>query len=102
MPIRPENKHLYPANWKDIRAQILDRAAHCCEWCSIPNYSYREKTKIVLTIAHLDHDPTNNDPSNLKAGCQKCHLGHDREHHKIMRSLNRYVDRERAGQGRLL
>lgn len=38
--------------------------------------------KIVLTIAHLDHDITNNDPSNLKALCQKCHLNYDKDHHR--------------------
>lgn len=38
--------------------------------------------KIVLTIAHLDHDITNNDYSNLKALCQRCHLAHDKEHHR--------------------
>lgn len=39
-------------------------------------------TKIVLTIAHLDHDITNNDPANLKALCQKCHLNYDKDQHK--------------------
>lgn len=38
--------------------------------------------KIVLTIAHMDHDITNNKYSNLKALCQKCHLNHDKEHHR--------------------
>ena len=37
---------------------------------------------IVLTIAHLDHDVTNNEFSNLKALCQKCHLYLDRDLHK--------------------
>lgn len=37
---------------------------------------------IVLTIMHLDHDTTNNDYSNLAAGCQKCHLNYDLKHHK--------------------
>jgi len=37
---------------------------------------------IVLTIAHLNHDTTNNDYSNLKAMCQLHHLRHDLEHHK--------------------
>jgi hypothetical protein len=36
---------------------------------------------IVLTIAHLDHNIENNDYSNLKALCQKCHLDYDKEHH---------------------
>jgi len=38
--------------------------------------------KIVLTIAHLDHDINNNDYGNLKALCQRCHLNYDKEHHK--------------------
>lgn len=37
--------------------------------------------KVVLTIAHLDHDVKNNDYSNLAALCQKHHLAHDKEHH---------------------
>lgn len=41
-----------------------------------------KEIKIVLTIAHLDHDITNNDPSNLKALCQKCHLNYDKDHHR--------------------
>lgn len=42
-------------------------------------------TKIVLTIAHLDHDTTNNEYSNLKALCQKCHLSLDKELHMANR-----------------
>lgn len=37
MPIKPENKARYPANWADIRAAILARANHCCEQCKVPN-----------------------------------------------------------------
>jgi len=32
---------------------------------------------IVLTIAHIDHNPRNNSPENLKALCQQCHNRHD-------------------------
>jgi streptomycin 6-kinase len=41
MPIKPENKGRYPANWKDIRAAILERAGNCCEWaaCGVANRS---------------------------------------------------------------
>jgi ribosomal protein S14 len=35
-------------------------------------------TKIVLTVAHLDHNESNNNHENLKALCQRCHLQHDR------------------------
>ena len=38
-------------------------------------------TRIVLTIAHKDHDIANNDDGNLAAWCQRCHLAHDRELH---------------------
>lgn len=38
-------------------------------------------TRVVLTIAHLDHVPENCDPSNLRALCQRCHLAYDAEHH---------------------
>lgn len=34
-------------------------------------------TKVVLTIAHLDQQPEHNDPSNLRALCQRCHLTYD-------------------------
>jgi 5-methylcytosine-specific restriction endonuclease McrA len=37
MPIKPENKARYPANWKEIRERILRRALHCCEQCAAPN-----------------------------------------------------------------
>lgn len=38
--------------------------------------------KVVLTVAHLDHNILHNEFSNLKALCQKCHLDYDKEHHK--------------------
>lgn len=37
MPIRPENKARYPADWKQIRARILARAGNCCERCKAAN-----------------------------------------------------------------
>lgn len=33
---------------------------------------------VILTVAHLDQEPTNHEPSNLAALCQACHLAHDR------------------------
>lgn len=37
MPIKPENRHRYPANWQAIRARILSRAGNACEKCKAPN-----------------------------------------------------------------
>jgi hypothetical protein len=42
--------------------------------------------RIVLTISHRDHDPTNNDPENLRALCQRCHLRYDAAHHARTRA----------------
>ena len=109
MPIKPENRKLYPKNWREIRQRILKRAGNRCEFCGAPNHAYGFRdpdgvfhewdpfeggptrlselpavrwVRIVLTIAHLDHDPTNNDPENLKALCQQCHNRWDAEHRK--------------------
>lgn len=45
-----------------------------------------KRIKVVLTIAHLNHDITDNRQENLKALCQKCHLTYDKEHHKQSRA----------------
>jgi len=49
MPIKPENRHRYPANWKDIRQQILARARHRCEECDLLNHTigYRHKGEFI-------------------------------------------------------
>lgn len=36
---------------------------------------------IVLTVAHLDHQPENCAPENLRAWCQRHHLAYDHRHH---------------------
>lgn len=35
----PMNRSLYPANWKEIRARIMERAQNKCEWCGMPHYA---------------------------------------------------------------
>lgn len=44
---------------------------------------------VILTVAHLDHDPTNNDLDNLRALCQRCHNRHDIPHRKQTRAKTR-------------
>ena len=51
-------------------------------------------TVIVLTIAHLDHQPENCDPANLRALCQRHHLAHDQDHHRANAQATR---RAKAG-----
>lgn len=93
----------YPSNWKtEIRPRILAREKHRCKWCMVANGSDLPKScckesifdergkccscgkrrpRVVLTIAHLDHDTTNNAADNLAALCQKCHLRYDAKFH---------------------
>lgn len=118
MPIKPENKSLYPKNWKEIVAKVRERSGNKCEWpgCECVNGSDGVRypdgrfnrldppfpevdphgtwfdrdfwevdgaklIHVVLTTAHLDHDPTNNDLSNLRHWCQYHHLRYDAKHH---------------------
>ena len=47
-------------------------------------------TYVVLTCAHLDHDPGNNAPRNLAALCQRCHMLHDGVEHRRSRWWNAF------------
>ena len=90
MPIRPEEKKRYPKNWKDIRKKILDRAGNKCEFCGVENYAIRENgSRVVLTVAHLDHTPEHCEPENLRALCQKCHNTYDGKHRAETRKQTR-------------
>jgi hypothetical protein len=88
----------YPQNWKQIVAEILNRAQneHGQEQCEChgeclkhhgrceeinhtwPKYRRRKgKVKIRFTIAHLCHTPKCDDKSHLRAMCEPCHLIYD-------------------------
>ena len=119
MPILKENKHLYPANWKELSDKAVIRAGYKCQQCGVENYALGGRHKgefyyaipkgekmlslewpkpgemwwcsgldvqlriirIILTVAHMDHDPANCKAENLKALCQRCHLRYDQQHH---------------------
>ena len=55
--------------------------------------------RIVLTVAHLNHDPTDNREENLKALCQRCHLRYDAKLHQAEAAKTREKKRnERAAK----
>lgn len=108
----PVNYKLYPADWNDvIRPAILKRDNYKCKSCFAGQRAqgYRDSKKrfvecdqfmliwakangkkiitIHLSIAHLDQDITNNDPSNLAAFCQQCHNRHDAQQRAFKRSI---------------
>ncbi len=126
MPIRPENKDRYPANWPQISLEVRQRAGWKCEECGVPDgqlggrlpsglwcpaarwdhpadrpvsgiegwcdgpaafpiesFQIRLRiVQIVLTVAHMDHQPENCDRANLKALCQRCHNLYDAPHRR--------------------
>lgn len=123
MPIRPENKELYPENWDEISLRIREEAGQKCEWCKKPNSqivccaaggfwwddeaeAWRDKqgkifpgtppaggwrrVRVILTVAHLNHDPSDCRRENLRALCQSCHLTYDAAHHAETRRKNKY------------
>lgn len=51
------------------------------------------RTFVVLTVAHLNHNPRDNCDGNLRALCQSCHLNHDRLHHKDTRAARKDSNR---------
>jgi 5-methylcytosine-specific restriction endonuclease McrA len=127
MPIRPDLKHYYGAQWRtQIRPRILERDGHRCKFCGKPDRTavrqviengsmwwslFQETTwtdqtgekssadaskfrdiktvRVVLTVAHLNHNPADNRTENLAALCQWCHLNYDKEHHANTRAMRK-------------
>lgn len=121
MPIRPDLRPLYKTPEARAAFQACrDRAGNQCQHCGARGGSTykaecrcdagstREGTtcprckgsgirrvRVVMTVAHLDHAPTNNRADNLAHLCAACHLRHDAEHHAESRRAARDA---RAGQ----
>lgn len=87
MPIRPENRARYPKTWAETSRRLrFERAGGRCECtgqCGLHagrrcierhgEPAVYARGKIVLTVAHLDHQPENCDDANLLVCCQRCH-----------------------------
>lgn len=113
MPISAERMKLYPGGsirsreWRDLRTTIMERSSYRCEGtdmhpdCRALNNADHPETgsMVVLTVAHMDHNPLNNDHGNLRALCQRCHLKWDAKHHaanaaKTRRAKSAQIDME--------
>lgn len=99
MPIRPENRARYPKDWQRVVERIRTRSGGRCEFrldhfnsvytaktpkvrtkrCSARNGKPHPLTgsMVVLTVAHLNHQPEDNRDGNLLHGCQRCHNTYD-------------------------
>lgn len=99
----PMNLADYPTNWRAISKRIrfgraggrcecrgecgTDHRGRCAELHGMSPESFGGRM-VVLTTAHLDHDTQSDDPGNLRAMCQACHLRYDRERHAETRARN--------------
>ena len=90
MPIRADLRQHYGPAWRAICRTRCEAAGWRCEWCGAANDQPPPKTskRVVLTVAHLNHDPADNRPENLRALCQPCHLHHDAAQHRRSRAAN--------------
>ncbi len=89
MPLDYANYH---PKWRLISRLIrLRRAGNRCEWCGAACGDPHPVTrsKVVLSVAHLDRNRNHNRFSNLAALCQRCHLNYDRPSHLANRRYGR-------------
>lgn len=121
----PMVRSLYPPDWEDLALAIKTEANWRCEECGIPCREPGESRadffmaminggwdieamlidkdghecwqRFTLTVAHLDHIPSNCDRSNLRALCAPCHCRYD----LAAMALKKRLKRERLGQMRL-
>lgn len=122
----PMNRALYSDDWEEITAKLKDEVGQRCEQCGAPNNKYinrrldnpvvwmeaftdqweqvlyfeseewADEIKVILTTAHLDHNPRNNDRLNLRVLCQRCHLVYDSPHHQINARRTRISKKHQA------
>jgi hypothetical protein len=73
----------YPCDWKLISKAVIRLAKDKCELCNAENYKphWKTKSKVILTVHHIDGDKYNCSKYNLIALCQRCHLKLDLEKH---------------------
>lgn len=89
------------AMYRTIQIGETKKKVRFGDFTEVPD-KHTGSVKIILTVAHLDRDRSNNDLSNLAALCQRCHLNHDRTaQHLPHRKYGRYHDREHQGKLKL-
>ena len=114
MPVRPENRHRYGADWPEFSRHIrFERAEGQCECegeCGrgthegrCPNKhgepAYGTGSKVVLTVAHLNHTPEDCRDEVLRHMCQRCHLRYDSSHHRKNARVTRFKKKRQEDFG---
>lgn len=77
----PMQRDLYPDNWEEIALDAKVAANWTCQRCGVRRGDRQinrrgRLAKVVLTVAHLNHDPWNPD-AELEVLCWSCHAKYD-------------------------
>lgn len=88
----PMDRSRYPADRDAIARRVKDEAGWWCEGCGKqcrrPGEPFGTHRR-TLTVARLDHDPSNCRRDNLAALCAPCHLRYDAGHHAETRKARK-------------
>jgi 5-methylcytosine-specific restriction endonuclease McrA len=85
MPIKPENRARYPADWKQIRTAILARAENRCERCRVPNRAR------ITRGADEDAGTYMTDDANVYSDVDGTHLGQRRMSDYMVKRMTNIV-----------
>ncbi len=112
----PRRAHAYPSYWPQLTRYVkYTRESGRCQHCgqlegarrpNLPPPLFEVEPSpnelVQLGTAHLDHDETNQAPSNLAALCRGCHLRHDAaDNHQRIHDNRVYARTTCAVTGRL-
>lgn len=112
-----QNRHLYPKDWEKISLALRQQSNWQCQHCGKPcrqtgesvrdfcdRVGFKYEDVIVapirwcLTVAHLNHEPSDCRVENLMVMCTPCHLRNDAMRHAQSRKINRRKAQEAQGQ----
>lgn len=79
LPIRPELRKFYGAEWRLYRAELIEIHGPRCTACG-------RITVVYLNLAHTSHDPRH---SPVALMCAACHNRHDAPHRYAIWRRNR-------------
>lgn len=87
----PMQRDLYPPNWEEIALSAKVAANWTCQRCGACHGDrqinrYGQLRKVVLTTAHLNHDPWNPDAA-LEVMCWPCHARYDAAHRRHQHAM---------------
>ncbi|MBL7780668.1 MAG: hypothetical protein JNM22_05575 [Saprospiraceae bacterium] len=75
---RPEQQGQYLVDW-EVVIEITETNGEkvLASSLSAKRRRFHGITKVIISTAHLDRDPGNNERENLGAKCQRCHFRYD-------------------------